>query len=358
MRIGIVTSQFADVGGVENVVRSLGKEFSKKHEVCLITRDRDINTKKFDDFFSEVIVLPNSSGYKNYIFSFIKFFKKNKNRFDVLNFHNWSCIFPVLFVRTPKRVLTFHGTNFNMAIENKSFIKAIFYWLIEQICIIISDKVVSITDYHMRPFIMFNKLSLIKNGVDVEIFKPRGDRNKLRKKWSVRDLGIIIVGKHIESKGHQNLFKAVKMLNTKHTLMVAGSGPKTEEFKELALKLKLNANFYGNLSHPDLSELYSAADVFCLPSWNEGLPLSILEALSSGVPVVTSDIADNKKIIDESFGGYVVDYKNVKDICIKLKKANANKSFLSKNARRYSIEKLSWVEIAKQYEKVFDSVKD
>jgi glycosyltransferase involved in cell wall biosynthesis len=358
MKIGIVTTQFAEVGGVENVVRSISQEFGEKHEVHLITRDRNVNTDDFEDYFDEVRILSNTESFLKFLSKGRKFFKNSQSEYDALHFHNWSTILPAIGIGSNK-VLTFHGTTLDVVLSSGNYHKAPLYWILEQIAIISADKFTSITESHLEPFYAReSKTEIIRNGVDTEGFRPREEKKaQLREKFDVEGTGILIVGKHIEDKGHEKLIEAVSDLEREKTLMIPSSGPLTEKLKEEAESRDVNAKFYGKVPMQELKELYSCADLFCLPSGNEGLSLSMLESLSSGTPVAVSDIADNREIVEESKAGEVFEKESKEDITEVLRKLlSSDLSRLSENARKYALENLEWSKVADKYVEVYTDV--
>ncbi|MFB6158865.1 MAG: glycosyltransferase, partial [Candidatus Nanohalobium sp.] len=104
--------------------------------------------------------------------------------------------------------------------------------------------------------------------------------------------------------------------------------------------------------------LYQAADLFCLPSWNEGLPLSMLEALSTGLPILVSDVADNRQIVQESKAGRTVRPKDVEDLEEKLEKIlEEDMEEKASNAREYAKENLDWEKVADKYLEAYKEVR-
>jgi glycosyltransferase involved in cell wall biosynthesis len=158
----------------------------------------------------------------------------------------------------------------------------------------------------------------------------------------------------VKEKGHEKLIEGVSDLDIENTLMVPSSGSLTEKLKTKADSRRVNARFYGKVSFQELKELYSCADLFCLPSENEGLSLSMLEALSSGTPVAVSDIADNKEIVEESEAGEVFEERSKKEIVRVIRKLLASDlDILSENARNYALESLSWSKVAEEYLEIY-----
>jgi len=355
MKIAMVTTQFAEIGGVENVVRSLARELSENHQIYLITREREKNTDEFKGLFEEVYEIEGTEGYLEFLIKGRRFLERNQDSFDVFHFHNWSPILPAVGLDTPK-ILTYHGTTFDTAVSSKKYFLSAIYWLLEEAALFIPDKVTSITQSHLKPFFTSKDIEIIRNGVDTSLYRPSNEREKLRQKKGIESTGILIVGKHIEEKGHDRLIEAASHLNFRYKLMVPSTGPKTQDLKQKAKDLDVNAEFYGKVSENDLIELYQSADMFCLPSENEGLPLSMLEALSSGVPVSVSEVADNKQIIEESQAGKTFNPENTGEIVKSLQEIREEGSGMSEKARSYSVNNLDWKTIANRYIRIYEKM--
>jgi glycosyltransferase involved in cell wall biosynthesis len=347
MKIGVVTTQFAEVGGVENVVRNLSNEMREEHEVHLITRERPQNAEEFKEF-EEVHIIEGTDSFKDYFRKGKEWFKENSSDFDVLHFHNWSTIVPARNLECIS-VLTYHGTTLDVALGSSNYHKAPIYWTLEQLALMKPDQVTSITESHLKPF-RISDYKIIRNGVDIEKYRPPDNKEKLREKHNVDGKGILIVAQHEENKGHKNLVKAISDLEKETTLMIPSTGPLRQEIEKLVEEKEVNANFYGKVPEEELIELYQTADLFCLPSWNEGLPLSMLEALSSGLPVLVSDVADNKQIVEESQAGATVKPKDVEGLRQNLgKMLDENLEEKASNAREYAEKNLDWEKVADKY---------
>lgn len=149
-------------------------------------------------------------------------------------------------------------------------------------------------------------VTVIENGIDVDMFCP-GDQLSARKKLFLpTDAKIIGCSARLEEvKGHQYLLKALSMLDKKYHLVLAGSGSLKNELKTLCLELKIEkrVHFLGKVE--DMPTFYQALDVFCLPSLNEGMPLSSLEAQACGIPCVLTDVGGCAESICEKSGTLV-----------------------------------------------------
>jgi glycosyltransferase involved in cell wall biosynthesis len=149
--------------------------------------------------------------------------------------------------------------------------------------------------------------TVIKNGIDTERFKP-GDKTKARDKLGIKQDAVIIgcAARLIAVKGHKTLLAAMKRLPHQVHLVLAGQGEEEQDLRDYVSQ-NLDAgrvHFLGNLD--DMPTFYQAIDIFCLPSFKEGFPLSPLEAQASGVPVVASDTGGVKETLCPLTGRLVV----------------------------------------------------
>jgi glycosyltransferase involved in cell wall biosynthesis len=139
----------------------------------------------------------------------------------------------------------------------------------------------------------------IPNSVDVVYFQP-GENGSTKKMRS-----ILFIGRLADEKGVHYLIRAVEKLKKKVngiTLFIVGEGPLRRELEELSRHLNVmdETAFVG---HTDsVLSYYQEADIFLLPSLSEGLPLTLLEALSCGLPVVASAVGGSREILDPQNG--------------------------------------------------------
>lgn len=143
------------------------------------------------------------------------------------------------------------------------------------------------------------RIDLIGMGYNKQIFYPR-DRRKRDGK-----IRIIFVGKIAEKKGVFSLLRCLDHLRPLaeqlEVLMVGSAGNEEEYRRALALAERAPAavRFCGSRTQEELAELYSACDIFALPSYYEGIPLTLLEALACGTRAVVSDLPGLREWMDE-----------------------------------------------------------
>jgi glycosyltransferase involved in cell wall biosynthesis len=139
------------------------------------------------------------------------------------------------------------------------------------------------------------------------------------------------------------------------TLCIAGNGELLEETKDLAEKMGLRkVLFLGHVDHDrDLPDLYACADYYLMTSKYEGLPLTLLEAMASGLPCIVSDIP-NLGIVRDADCGIILNYGDVSSASDQMLDYISNgHPDHSQNARRYALDRLDWHLISEQYHKEF-----
>lgn len=138
------------------------------------------------------------------------------------------------------------------------------------------------------------KIKVIGSGYNDKIFYNK------KLKLDGRKIQITFAGKICESKGLKSLFKSMSNLDYPSQLIdinIAGTGSdlkQQEEIIKLSKKCNYKVNFLGRLDQARLSDLLNKSHIFILPSFYEGLPLVVLEALACGTDVITTDIAGVK----------------------------------------------------------------
>ena len=148
---------------------------------------------------------------------------------------------------------------------------------------------------------------VIRNGVDVDIFQP-GDARAARASLGLpQDVPLVGCPARLHPvKGHKTLLEALKYLSPDVHLALAGDGASEKELRQRTEELGLGhrVHFLGRVD--DMPSFYRALDVCCLPSYAEGLPLSLLEAQACGVSTVVSDVGGCKEALCPASGHLVM----------------------------------------------------
>ena len=190
------------------------------------------------------------------------------------------------------------------------------------------------------------EISVIYNGVDTEEFRPLEDKQEENK------LKIISIGRLIERKGFKYLFESIKN-NKQVSLTLVGEGNLQSELKKLAARNNIEVNFLGKINHKDIAKYLQRADLFVLPSLNEGMSNSILEAMACGLPIIATDTGGSKELIKNN--GFVVKKADAGSLKKVIENFIANRELIESMGRasREAAEKMSWDNIARDYLKVY-----
>ena len=193
-------------------------------------------------------------------------------------------------------------------------------------------------------------MKVIENGVDTEKFSPKFETGQ--------ELKVITVARLVERKRVQDVIKAVKDLDVK--LEIVGGGPEIKNLRNLvdSLDIDQKVSFKGHLEHDMLPELYKNSDIFVLPSLNEGMSNTVLEAIASGLPIVVTDTGGANVLVDGN--GLVVSSKSPEEVRDALSKYIGDSERIKKEGRRSRelAEQRSWKRIAEEYKEVYEEVAD
>jgi glycosyltransferase involved in cell wall biosynthesis len=173
------------------------------------------------------------------------------------------------------------------------------------------------------------RLVTIHNGIPDEPLEPRESTSQVPT--------ILMVARFAPQKDHSTLLDAAARLNSPFRLQFAGSGPTLLEAKRKAEQLGLSdrTEFLGFCS--DVSTLLRTAAIFALPTNWEGFPISILEAMRAGLPVVTSDVGGVREAVADGVSGFVLSRGDVNGFARALEillKSDELRSQMGRKARR------------------------
>lgn len=163
--------------------------------------------------------------------------------------------------------------------------------------------------FHMGP----EKIRILGMGYNQDIFYgPGGSEDASYGKEG--EIRLIYAGKIAEKKGVKSLIKSLSYLpypkNRLRLSLAGGAGNKAEyqEIKELASRAPYPVEFLGKLPQTELAKAYQGSDIFVLPSFFDGLPLTVIEAIACGDKVVVTDLPGIQDWLNEQAPGAVVKY--------------------------------------------------
>jgi len=203
----------------------------------------------------------------------------------------------------------------------------------------------------------FSNVFHIPNGVDTATFQ-------LSPMLSTDSFNILFSGRLRESKGTDILVEIISYINEKLKIpdikfIIAGSGPLEEVIKRLARKYR-NVHYLGFITPKALPNIYRNAHLFLIPSKMEGMPLSLLEAQSCGLPAVGSNVPGVSDVIVNGrtgrliYPGDVEGYANAIKDYYELWRSSPNRyRELSRYVREYIVNNYDWNTIVSKLEKMF-----
>jgi glycosyltransferase involved in cell wall biosynthesis len=201
---------------------------------------------------------------------------------------------------------------------------------------------VSVDGYRALEAVVGGRALLLDNGVDTDAFCPS-------ERVAPRVTRILYVGLLTPRKGLVDLFEASKLLLARgvdHELLVLGGAPDEgeEAEREVRAAAPAHARFLGVADHSAMPAVYAGADVFCLPSWWEAAPLSVLEAMASGVCVVATAVGDIPRLAPDGTEALLVPPQQPAALAAVLERVVTDpdeRSRLAANGRRRAVEHFS-----------------
>ncbi|HSV49685.1 MAG TPA: glycosyltransferase family 4 protein [Candidatus Acidoferrales bacterium] len=220
-----------------------------------------------------------------------------------------------------------------------------------------------LTNYYKIPAY---KIKVIHNGVDIKKFQPAADKRKIKQElgFNPDDIAIVSVGRLYARKGLFTLIESMPAVvkrfpNAK--FIISGKGQSDEMQKLIAHATRLgvinNIIFTGYYPDQKLPKLYQAADVFAFSTFYEHHPFAVLEALSTGLPVVTTTVGGIPETIQTGKNGFLVrpfDEKAFADRILYLLEHREFASEMGAAARKTVVEQLDWRIVVKDAMKVYD----
>ena len=337
-----------------NILKNLGYEVHVLANFSFGNTTSDERTKEFkkelEDMGIKVYNVPiprKITAIKEMISSYkeIKEICK-ENKYDILHCHSpiggvlARLAFKEFRKKGAKLIYTAHGFHFFKGAPIKNWL--IFY-PIEKLCARYTDCLITINkeDYKIAQKFKTKKVTYIPGiGIDTEKIKNIKRDREILNKFGIKDEVVLVsVGELSDRKNHKVILEALEKIEDDYIYIICGQGEKKEELVNLSKKLKIQnkVKFLGY--RQDIKEILKASDIFCFPSKQEGLPVALMEAMASGLPVVCSNIRGNSDLIEEKKGGYLLEYNNSYEFLIKIHELINNDS-LRKEMGEFNLEKI------------------
>lgn len=263
-------------------------------------------------------------------------------------------------VKTAKKlgipsVVTVHGVMARRSaavnLVQHIYLRTLGLWLFEN-----TNKIICLTKSDAQEIVGFGcpseKIKVIPNAVDTNRFRPGKVRQKNLVVW---------VGRFVPEKGLNCLINAAKIVVKEYKdaeFVLIGYGQLKAKVMKFAYNYDLlkNVHFTGPFNRDQIADFLGKASIFILPSFKEGLPLSLLEAMASGVAAVGSHIQGISDVVTHGQNGLLVPPENPEALAntvITLLNDENLRRRLGQSARRLMKEKHNWDMITHKIEKVY-----
>ena len=234
-----------------------------------------------------------------------------------------------------------------------------------------SNRLIAVSEFTRRELHRFygvneSKIRVIHNGVDVNKFKPTLKKSKAKAELGLNpdDLTILSVGRLYARKGLFTLIESIPKV-TKYfknaKFVVSGKGQRNEMKKlidhAMSLGVRDNIIFTGYFPDEKLPKLYQAADIFAFSTFYEHHPFAVLEAMSSGLPVVTTNVGGIPETITNGKNGFLCEPFNTRQFSDKILyflEHPAEAKTMAFEARETIEERFDWRLIVQKVLKVYD----
>lgn len=376
MRVGILAPEFIpSLGGAGIYVVNLVKELCKDKtlEIHVITPKRGTNydkNKVLKHFNNKIYIHNISIAKDSFVYNFgfqLQIFRmlpklQKKCHFDLI--HTTGLVhMPDIFQKLRKQkipsLVTVHTTidsQFDYKPALKEFLKNTqpvevlskfiypYIKLMQNKYIKKTKNYICVSNYVSRYIPNSKNTVIIKNGVDTKKFKP-GKNNQFLFLDQVQKPKILFCGRLLYMKGVDTLISAAKEVLKNHDVhfVFAGSGRIKQTLP------KEDFSLIGYIKPDEMPFLYQKADVFVLPSFVESFPYTLLEAMSSGLPVITTKVGGIPELVEHNKTGLLVEPNNVNQLIIAIEYLILNpakRERIGRNAREhilsnYTIEKMA-----------------
>ena len=354
-------------GGVEIVVEELSTRFVKKgHNVDVYNRkgknvqdkNADNQNKRIKEYKGiKIITIPtiNKKGIDALIYSFFASLRTCFKKYDVIHYHaEGPCAMlwiPHLFKK--RIVVTIHGLDWQRSKWGGFATKYIKFG--EKMAVKYADEIIVLSENVKKYFKeTYNReTNFIPNGVN----KPQiRDAEIIKQKYNLeKDDYILFLARIVPEKGLHHLIDAYKQVNTNKKLVIAGGASHTNDYLEEIKKKALEDSrivMTGFVQGQELEELYSNCYLYCLPSDIEGMPISLLEAMSYGRNCLVSNIEENVQVTANYAASF--EKSNSEDLKNKLQQCLEGKNRkMPDEISSYILNKYNWDNVVEQTEKLY-----
>lgn len=243
-------------------------------------------------------------------------------------------------------------------------LKMRFNVFLDKLSMIFAKKVIAVSHPIAKEIkswkLLKRKVYVINNGVDIEkyaTYKKSYCEKNLRKDLGISDNSYVVgtLGRLTDQKAHQILIKAAyNILRERNDVefLIAGEGPNERNLKRLCESYNISERFHFVGYRSDAINILQLLDIFILCSIDEGLPIILLEAMSVGKPIITTDVGEIPFIIKNNSNGILINKNDTKQLFYNIKRLVNNDALayrLGMNAKTTAENDHSIMKMCQEY---------
>lgn len=261
-----------------------------------------------------------------------------------------------------KVIYTAHGFHF---FHGAKLTNWLLFYPIERMCAHYTDRLITINKEDFMQASKWNntKVEYIPGiGIFTDKFMVNtNDREMIRSSLGLNsdDFVLMSTGQISKRKNQEVVVKSLSRINNPHVkYLIVGKGELEEQLKELAKELKVEKQVVFTGYRKDICNLLHAVDLFVFPSLQEGLPVALMEAMASGLPVVCSRIRGNTDLIVNGQGGYLVSPRDINGFsnAIKILMENPNERQEMSKMNMKTIENFDIIPVRKKMTDIYNNI--
>lgn len=250
----------------------------------------------------------------------------SQNKYDLVHTHTPTAgaLTRLAAIGTSTKVIyTAHGFHFY---KGAPILNWLLYFPVEWLLSFFTDTLITINteDYEFaKANLHANNVEYVPGvGIDLTRFEhPEPTKNNIRNELGIPQDAIVLlsIGELNKNKNHETALKAFAEINNPNTYyIICGQGPLKEYLAGLATKLNISDKTFFLGYRSDILEIMKVSDIFIHPSFREGLPVSLMEAMACGLPCIASRIRGNTDLIKGLGEKYLFDPNNVEVLSNKI----------------------------------------
>ena len=230
---------------------------------------------------------------------------------NILHSHNYKSNFFARLTLSSRNnvkwVITNHGRRIGPLLLIYHFINSVTMRRADRVIVVSEEIALGMK----KQAISDAKIKLIHNGIDIEKFSNMRRNNHLKRSFGFNGTSKIVgtIASLTPEKGHIYLLEAAKKvidLFPECRFLIVGDGRERQFLEEKTAHFRLTENVFFTGSRKDVPEILSILDLFILPSLREGLPMALLEAMASKIPVIATSVGAIPKVLENRVSGILI----------------------------------------------------